>query len=64
MPKPASINGQWIEALTGFEKVEADVAYLDAPTGTGVELIQYRTPGGRGLLSPFGSGPARELDPD
>ncbi len=40
------------------------MAYLEAPTGTGIELIQYPTPEGRGPLSPFGPGPARELDPD
>jgi hypothetical protein len=64
MPKRAPINGQCIEALAGFEKVEADAAYLDAPTGTGIELPQHRTPGGRGPLSPFGPESARELDPD
>jgi len=46
LTKRASIGGQWIEALTGFETVEADVVYLEAPTGAGIELIQYRTPEG------------------
>ena len=55
LTKRTSISGQWIEALTGFEKVEADVAYLEAPTGAGIELIQYRTPEGswpKGLGAP------------
>ena len=46
LTKQASISGQWIEALTGFEKVQADVAYLEASNGAGIELIQYRTPEG------------------
>lgn len=46
LTKGASIGGDWIEALTGFAKVEADVAYLEAGTGAGVELIEYRTPAG------------------
>jgi catechol 2,3-dioxygenase-like lactoylglutathione lyase family enzyme len=53
--KRASISGRWIEALTGFEAVEADVAFLEAPTGAGIELIQYRTPEGsrpNGLSGP------------
>lgn len=49
LTKRASISGQWIEALTGFEKVEADVAYLEPSTGAGMELIQYRTPVGSRL---------------
>ena len=45
--KRVSISGPWIETLTGFKKVEADVVYLEAPTGAGVELICYRTPRGQ-----------------
>ena len=35
LTKRASIGGDWIETLTGFAKVEADVAYLEAATGAG-----------------------------
>lgn len=60
LTKRAAIGGDWIEALTGFAKVEADVAYLEAAyleagTGTGLELIRYRTPEGprpKGLSDP------------
>jgi catechol 2,3-dioxygenase-like lactoylglutathione lyase family enzyme len=44
--KEVTIRGPWIEALTGFERVEADVVYLEADSGTGLELIRYRTPTG------------------
>jgi len=46
LTKRTSIGGHWIEALTGFPKVEADVAYLEADRGAGIELIRYRTPQG------------------
>ena len=46
LTKQASISGKWIENLTGFAKVEADVGYLEARAGAGVELIRYRTPEG------------------
>jgi glyoxylase I family protein len=44
--KQATIRGAWIEAATGLAQVEADVAFLDAPAGPGIELIRYRTPDG------------------
>ncbi len=47
LTKRASIAGPWIEAVTSLERAEADVAFLEAPTGAGVEFIRYRTPGGR-----------------
>ena len=42
----ATISGPWIEAATGYADVEADVVYLNADAGAGVELIQYREPDG------------------
>lgn len=42
----ATISGPWIEAATGYSDVVADVVYLDADEGAGIELIQYRTPKG------------------
>ena len=42
----ATISGPWIEAATGYANVEADVVYLDADAGAGIELMQYRTPEG------------------
>ena len=44
--RQVTIGGEWIEALTGFERVEADVIYLEADSGAGLELILYRTPRG------------------
>ena len=44
--KRATISGPWIETVTGYADVEADVAYLQADTNAGIELIQYRTPAG------------------
>ncbi len=44
--REVSIRGDWIEALTGLEDVEADVVYLEAQTGAPLELISYRTPRG------------------
>jgi len=41
-----TIGGHWIEALTGFERVEADVIYLEADSAAGLELIRYRSPEG------------------
>jgi len=53
--KQVTIGGEWIEALTGFERVEADVIYLSADSGAGLELIVYRTP--RGSLAAGLEGP-------
>lgn len=53
--KQVTIGGEWIEALTGFERVEADVIYMAADSGAGLELIVYRTP--RGLRAAGLEGP-------
>ena len=44
--KQATIRGPWIEAVTGLADVEADVAFLESPTGPAIELLYYRTPRG------------------
>jgi catechol 2,3-dioxygenase-like lactoylglutathione lyase family enzyme len=44
--KQATIRGPWIEAVTGLADVEADVAFLESPTGPAIELLHYRTPRG------------------
>lgn len=44
--KQISIDGPWIEAVTGLANAKADVAYLEPETGPGVELICYRRPQG------------------
>jgi glyoxylase I family protein len=44
--KQAVIAGAWIEAVTGLPGVEADVVFLEASSGPGIELIHYRTPEG------------------
>ena len=44
--KQAVISGPWIEAATGLSPVEADVAFVEASSGPGIELIQYRAPTG------------------
>ena len=41
-----TIGGPWITTLTGLADVEADVVYLEPPSGPPVELIRYRTPEG------------------
>jgi len=46
LTKQATIRGDWIEAVTGLVDVEADVAFLEAGPGAGVELIHYRRPEG------------------
>jgi catechol 2,3-dioxygenase-like lactoylglutathione lyase family enzyme len=48
LTREITIGGDWIQAVTGLENVEADVAYLEADAGAGIELISYRSPqGGR-----------------
>jgi catechol 2,3-dioxygenase-like lactoylglutathione lyase family enzyme len=42
--REVTIRGEWIEAITGLEGVEADVVYLEAQTGPPLELISYRAP--------------------
>jgi catechol 2,3-dioxygenase-like lactoylglutathione lyase family enzyme len=46
LTKQAVISGPWIEAATGLSPVEAEVAFLEAASGPGIELIRYRTPAG------------------
>jgi catechol 2,3-dioxygenase-like lactoylglutathione lyase family enzyme len=41
-----TIGGDWIQSITGLNEVEADVVYLEADPGAGLELIRYRTPEG------------------
>ena len=50
-----TIRGDWIDATTGLKGVEADVVYLEAQSGAGLELIFYRSPRG---ASPAGLGEA------
>lgn len=46
--REVSIEGDWIEAITLLPEVQADVVYLQPPTGPPLELIAYRSPeGGR-----------------
>lgn len=47
--KQATISGEWIARVVGLEEgadVEADVVYLELPTGPRIELIHYRRPRG------------------
>jgi catechol 2,3-dioxygenase-like lactoylglutathione lyase family enzyme len=44
--KTAVIRGTWIEAATGLSPAEAEVVFLDAASGPGIELLCYRTPKG------------------
>jgi catechol 2,3-dioxygenase-like lactoylglutathione lyase family enzyme len=46
LSRQATIRGPWIEAVTGLADVEADVAFLELPTGPVIELLHYRTPRG------------------
>jgi len=45
--KRVTISGPWIEAVTRLPQVEAEVVFLEAPQGPGIELIQYHRPAGR-----------------
>jgi catechol 2,3-dioxygenase-like lactoylglutathione lyase family enzyme len=47
LARQVTISGPWIDAVTGLEKVEADVAFLELPDGPSIELLHYRTPAGR-----------------
>ena len=38
------LEGEWIEKITGFENFKARCVYLEAPTGSRVELLQYISP--------------------
>ena len=42
--KRATISGPWIAAVVGLADVEADVIYLDLPSGPRVELLRYNRP--------------------
>ncbi len=44
--REAAISGDWIDAVTGLSGVVADVVYLEADSGTRLELICYRHPQG------------------
>ncbi len=53
--REVTIQGDWIEAITLLPGVEADVVYLQPPTGPPLELIAYRSPAGprpKGLGEP------------
>ncbi len=57
--KQATIRGPWIEAVTGLRHVEAEVAFLELPSGPSIELLRYRTPAGErppGLSDPHAQG--------
>ncbi len=47
LTRQATISGAWIGAVTGLPAVEADVAFLQPPSGPAIELIRYRTPAGQ-----------------
>jgi catechol 2,3-dioxygenase-like lactoylglutathione lyase family enzyme len=55
LTKQATISGAWIGAVTGLAQVEAEVAFLEPPSGPAIELIRYRTPPG---VRPAGQGVA------
>lgn len=42
--KEVTISGKWIDEVVGLVDVEADVVYLDLPSGPRIELIYYRQP--------------------
>ena len=44
LTKQAVISGPWIDAATGLSPVEAEVVFLEVPSGPGIELIHYRSP--------------------
>lgn len=44
--KQVTISGAWIDETVGLSGVEADVVYLDLPSGPRIELIDYRAPAG------------------
>jgi catechol 2,3-dioxygenase-like lactoylglutathione lyase family enzyme len=53
LTRQVTISGKWIDDVTGLPHVEADVAFLEPPSGPSIELLHYRTPRGR---RPGGSG--------
>ncbi|HXE54831.1 MAG TPA: VOC family protein [Tepidisphaeraceae bacterium] len=42
--KRVTISGPWIDQTVGLTHVQADVIYLDPPSGPRVELIRYLRP--------------------
>jgi catechol 2,3-dioxygenase-like lactoylglutathione lyase family enzyme len=44
--KEVTISGDWVDKAAGLTGAEADVVYLDAPSGARIELIRYRRPTG------------------
>lgn len=46
LTRQATISGSWIDDVTGLRNAEADVAFLEMPSGPSIELLHYRTPEG------------------
>jgi catechol 2,3-dioxygenase-like lactoylglutathione lyase family enzyme len=46
LTKQATIRGPWISVVTGLADVVAEVAFLEPPSGPGIELLRYQTPEG------------------
>jgi glyoxylase I family protein len=46
LTRQATISGPWIDAVTGLTQAEADVAFLELPSGPSIELLRYRKPEG------------------
>jgi len=42
--KRVTISGDWVAAVVGLDRVNADVVYLELPAGPRIELIRYNTP--------------------
>ena len=42
--KRVTISGEWIGRTVGLENVEAEVVYLDLPSGPRIELLRYISP--------------------
>jgi catechol 2,3-dioxygenase-like lactoylglutathione lyase family enzyme len=42
--KHVTISGEWVDQTVGLNGVNADVVYLDPPSGPRIELIRYRAP--------------------
>jgi glyoxylase I family protein len=47
LTRQVTIGGPWIDAVTGLAGAEADVAFLELPSGPSIELLHYRTPKGK-----------------
>lgn len=50
--KQVTIRGPWIDQVVQLPGSEAEVVYLDCPTGPRVELIRYRRPSGTEAVDP------------